>query len=111
VEHRCTPVEVQALKRFNPKAENRREMAKSVPDRYPANQDSIGIEIVGAFRVPKGKDAGEYGVYEAVNQKQNDSLRWLVQELAVTFSIPKTEVFRHPVAAFKNRTEATSAAW
>jgi N-acetyl-anhydromuramyl-L-alanine amidase AmpD len=111
VEHRCTPVEIKSLKRFNPSAESRREMAKSVPERFPANQDSIGIEIVGAVVTPKGKDPNEDGVYDTVNQAQNDSLQWLVQELGMTFSIPKTEIFRHSLVSFKNRTEAASAAW
>lgn len=51
-EHRCTPVELAALKRFNPSGEHRRESAKAAPERYPSNQDSIGIEIVG-LALPK----------------------------------------------------------
>ena len=47
VEQRCTPVELTALKKFNPTAENSQEKAKQVPDRYPSNDDSVGIELVG----------------------------------------------------------------
>jgi hypothetical protein len=47
-EYRCSPAELQALKRFSPKTEHRMEMAKQVPQRYPSNEDSVGIEIVGA---------------------------------------------------------------
>lgn len=110
-EHRCTPVELRELKSFRPSAEHRREMKKSVPNRYPANHESIGIEIVGSFTVPKGKDAGEYGVYDRINSSQNVSLKWLVQALSSTFGIRMTEVFRHPTVSFKNRTEAASASW
>lgn len=102
-EHRCTPTEVTALKTFSPTAENRREMAKQVPDRYPSNQDSVGIEIVGV--------ADAKGIYEQVNAEQNASLHWLVAELTATFGIPMSEIFRHPDVSRKTASEAQSAAW
>jgi hypothetical protein len=37
-----------ALRHFSARAEHRMEMAKHVPQRYPSNADSVGIEIVGA---------------------------------------------------------------
>jgi N-acetyl-anhydromuramyl-L-alanine amidase AmpD len=110
-ELRCTPVEIKALKRFKPEAEHRREMKKSPPDRFPANHDSLGIEIVGLAIVPKGTNPDADGVYEPVNEAQNDSLRWLVRELGTTFAIPRTEIFRHSLVSFKNKTEAVSAKW
>jgi N-acetyl-anhydromuramyl-L-alanine amidase AmpD len=102
-EHRCTPTELTALKRFNPTAEHRREMAKQVPERYPSNEDSVGIEIVGAVV--------SQGVYEPVNADQNASLQWLVSELTSTLGIPMTEIFRHPDVSRKTPSEAQSASW
>jgi hypothetical protein len=61
-------------------------------------------------RPPNGKPA-EVGVYEVVSPQQNQSLKWLVTELSSTFSIPMTEVFRHPIVSRKNPTEAASALW
>lgn len=69
VEQRCTPVELAALKKFNPTAENAQEKAKKVPGRYPSNDDSVGIELVGKVLAN--------GVYDAVTSDQNASLRWL----------------------------------
>jgi N-acetyl-anhydromuramyl-L-alanine amidase AmpD len=111
VEIRCTPAELNALKRFDPRGEHRREMAKPVPERYPSNQDSIGIEIVGGLAPGDSRLSAEKGVYEDVNKRQNDSLRWLVQAISMTLSVPMTEVFRHPVVSRKNPTEAASAQW
>lgn len=111
VEHRCSPIELETLKNFSPKNEHRMEIAKEVPQRYPSNEDSVGIEIVGAVVVGKGLNPAEHGVYEPVNEQQNDSLRWLIAELASTFGIPMTEIFRHPVVSRKNPTEAKSASW
>jgi N-acetyl-anhydromuramyl-L-alanine amidase AmpD len=102
-EHRCSATELNTLRHFNPTAEHRMEIAKQVPQRYPSNEDSVGIEIVGAV-------AGQ-GVYETVNAEQNASLRWLVAELTSTFGIPMTEIFRHPAVSRKNPSEAGSALW
>ena len=103
-EHRCTPVEMKTYAKFNPTLENKLESAKSAPDRYPGNKDSIGIELVG--EVVAGTDT-----YVAVTDAQNDSLKWLVSELAMTFHVPMTEVFRHPQLSRKNATEASTAKW
>ncbi|HEU4852074.1 MAG TPA: peptidoglycan recognition family protein [Telluria sp.] len=110
-EYRCTKTELQTLARFNPKAENRMEMKKAVPARYPANHDSIGIELVGAVVTSNGTAPAEKGVYEQVTAEQNKSLGWLVQELKQTFRVPVSEVFRHPDVSRKNPTEAASAKW
>jgi N-acetyl-anhydromuramyl-L-alanine amidase AmpD len=108
-EHRCSATEHQALRHFNPRTEHRMEMAKQVPERYPSNEDSIGIELVGAVVAGNGQNTAEQGIYEAVSEQQNASLRWLIAELASTFGIPMTEIFRHPVVSRKNPTEAQSA--
>lgn len=110
-EHRCSPTELQALRHFSPRAEHRIEMAKHVPQRYPSNEDSVGIEIVGAVVAGRGQHSAEQGAYETVNAQQNASLRWLISELTSTFGIPMTEIFRHPVVSRKNPTEAESALW
>jgi N-acetyl-anhydromuramyl-L-alanine amidase AmpD len=103
VEQRCTPVELAALKKFNPTAENTQEKAKGVPDRYPSNDDSVGIELVGKVLAN--------GVYDAVTVDQNTSLRWLVSEIQTTLGVAVTEVFRHPEVSRKNPSEAQSAKW
>lgn len=81
---------------------NKHEMNKSAPDRYPSNEDSIGIEIVGG---------STKGVYALVNAEQNASLKWLVGVLIKQLSIAEGEVFRHPDASYKNKTEAATANW
>lgn len=44
-ENRCTPVEIQALRQFNPAREHMRELRKRVPDRYPSNEDSLALSL------------------------------------------------------------------
>lgn len=111
LEKRCTPVELKELLRFNPTKEDRRELAKNVPDRFPSNQDSIGIELVGEA-LPRGNSVPDQKkTYEPVTGKQNTSLQWLVTELAFTLKVPMTEIFRHPDVSRKNPSEASTAKW
>ncbi|NNS08759.1 N-acetylmuramoyl-L-alanine amidase [Erwinia sp. JH02] len=84
------------------------EKVKNYPDRFPSNVDSIGIEIVGESEKtgPKKKL-----IYEPVNDRQNDSLKWLIKELTTTLNIPMHEIYRHPEIGRKNATEASTAKW
>lgn len=104
VEQRCSAAEQQALRAFNPQAEHQHEIAKSHPQRFPSNQDSIGIELVGALL------AGE-DVYEPVTPQQNRSLRWLIAGLSALLDVSLSEVFRHPEISRKNPSEAGTAKW
>lgn len=106
LEKRCTPVEVKNFAHMTYAEINSYETQKAVPDRYPSNDDSIGIELVGA---PTGT-APNQG-YETVTAEQNASLAWLVKELTEKFGVPMTEVFRHPAVSRKNEHEAESARW
>ncbi|MBN3782492.1 N-acetylmuramoyl-L-alanine amidase [Burkholderia sp. Ac-20345] len=109
-EMRCTPVELQQLRRFDPRGENQREMRKAVPERYPSNTDSIGVELVGEA-LPLNEPNPDRRTYVAAPDAQNDSLRWLIHALSITLHVPMTEVFRHPVVSRKNRTEAARVKW
>jgi N-acetyl-anhydromuramyl-L-alanine amidase AmpD len=105
----CAPAELKIAKIWDPKGENKREQAKSVPDRYPSNDDSIGIELVG-MSFPS-KDNPEKKTYEPVTTEQQQSLKWLVSQIQETLNVPLTEVYRHPTVSRKNETEAESAQW
>jgi len=110
-ENRCTPVELRSLQRFNPAREHAQEMRKRAPDRYPSNEDSIGIELVGEALPRDSNTPDAQKRYQAVTEAQNASLRWLISELAQTLGSPMTEVFRHPTVSRKNPTEANTASW
>lgn len=80
------------------------ESQKSLPDRYPTNEDSIGIEIVGAFGA-KAK------AYETVTPAQNQSLAWLVGVLQSALGLAADHVYTHPEVSYKEKTEASTAKW
>lgn len=111
LEKRCSPVELKQLRNFNPTSEHKREMTKKVPARFPSNQDSIGIELVGEALPRDNSVADSKKVYQSVTDEQNASLKWLIAELALTIQVPMNEIFRHPDVSRKNPTEASSARW
>jgi len=84
------------------------EKEKTYPDRYPMNEDSIGIEIVGKAKA--GTKPGSK-VYESINKEQNASLKWLINELYKLLNLDDEDVYTHPQISRKNVTEASTAAW
>jgi N-acetyl-anhydromuramyl-L-alanine amidase AmpD len=109
MEKTCTPSEISTIKPLLNKYKqlSRLEQKKPYPERYPANFDSLGIEIVGKPTSGEGENA----VYEKVNDAQNSSLRWLIAELTDTLKVSMTEIFRHPEVSYKVKTEAGTARW
>ncbi|MGH7454699.1 MAG: N-acetylmuramoyl-L-alanine amidase, partial [bacterium] len=63
------------------------EKMKSYPARYPLNQDSIGIELIGKFDKNKGE-------FESVTPAQNASLQWLIKALLEVMNLKTIDVFR-----------------
>jgi N-acetyl-anhydromuramyl-L-alanine amidase AmpD len=78
------------------------ESDKAYPDRYPTNEDSLGIEIVSPFN-------DKADAYDSVSKSQNDSLAWLVSTLESLLSIG--DVFTHGAIGYKQKTEASTANW
>ena len=103
-EHNCSPIDMKRYAKFSPSTENRLEMKKAHPARYPANRDSIGIELVGEV-------SAKTGIFVTTTEAQNAALKWLVGELAQTFRVQMTEVFRHPQLSRKTPSEASTARW
>ena len=113
-ENSCSADEAKKLKKMKWSAllkyEKDKERKKKFPERYPSNEDSIGIELVG--EATSSKDSNIKGeIYETVTEAQNASLKWLVFELTVTLGLPMSEIYRHPVVSYKNPTEAETAQW
>ncbi|MGX3046036.1 DUF5675 family protein [Helicobacter sp. T3_23-1056] len=73
------------------------EKNKPYSDRYPLNQESIGIEVVG--------DA-KSGIYEPPNDLQKDATLNLVKILQNVFNISKNHIYAHGMTGAKNKTEA-----
>jgi N-acetyl-anhydromuramyl-L-alanine amidase AmpD len=75
-------------------------MKKPFPNRYPFNEDSIGIENVSLAK---------NGVFEPLTKEQQTSLTWLLTELTQTLAINQAEIFRHSEVSWKLESEGASA--
>jgi N-acetyl-anhydromuramyl-L-alanine amidase AmpD len=111
LEGSCSLDEQKLNKVWNVKAQNKREMQKSVPTRFPSNLDAIGIELVGEAMLPNGGVKNRDEVYVSATEKQNQSLKWLVSGLVEALKFSKNEIFTHPTVSRKNGTEASTAKW
>lgn len=124
MEHKCKPAELLAFKKSGIQQMHEMEMRKEPPERYPANIDSLGIEVVGQAHLPPNKKMpanltaaeqqrflAEHGVYEPLTSAQQASLQFLLVQLKETLSISASEIFRHPEVSYKNKTEAETATW
>jgi N-acetyl-anhydromuramyl-L-alanine amidase AmpD len=80
------------------------EAKKSYPERYPTNDDTLGIELVGRFDAKSSN-------YDTVTRAQNESLIWLVSTLESGLGLTNDDVYRHPQVSYKQSSEAESANW
>ncbi|GAB3380120.1 N-acetylmuramoyl-L-alanine amidase [Lysobacter fragariae] len=94
----CEPAEQQALKAlgFAPKAIHDREQVKPYPQRYPVNEDSIGIEVV-ARHTATG--------WESPTPQQRASIDRLVGILQQHYGLGDRDVYQHDVVSYKTQGE------
>ena len=111
--HSCTPTDKEVFAQImrevgNDKDKYERrvnawEQGKPAASRYPTNNDSIGIEVVGA---------AQKGVYGAPTGAQQESSRWLVRALLATLKIERQRVFAHGrIGPHKKITEGSKIAY
>lgn len=109
IEASCDPNELKTITAlihekglsFSTRANNlsRHEANKKYPLRYPANHDSIGIEVVGRFLPPEK-------AFEKPTPQQFSSVKWLVDGLAVEYSLNiSNHVYAHGAIARKEVSE------
>jgi len=105
----CDPKELQTINSllhqkgfsFSKRVKNvsRHELGKAYPLRYPSNNDSIGIEVVGRYNLSTN-------IFERPTNKQFESLKWLVDTLLKELSLNlNKDVYAHGVIARKKKAE------
>lgn len=83
---------------------SKHEASKAYPDRYPMNDDSLGVEIVGAFDTKSQ-------TYDTVNKDQNSSLAWLVDVLETKLALDGDDIYQHGAIGYKQPSEGSTANW
>jgi N-acetyl-anhydromuramyl-L-alanine amidase AmpD len=108
-ENTCTADELASVNKllhqkglsFSKRAKNlsRFEANKTYPQRFPSNDDSIGIEVVGRFSITNKN-------FTAPTNLQVEALKWLVDELTKHYSLNlRNDVFAHGKMARKEASE------
>lgn len=69
------------------------EKSKSYPDRYPMNQDSVGIETVAKHRGDSG--------WEAPTAEQSASIATIVRILKDTYGLGEDDIYEHDNISYK----------
>lgn len=109
IEKSCDPKELKTITAliyekglsFGRRARNlsRHEAKKKYPLRYPSNNDSIGIEVVGKFW-PSEKS------FEKPTSKQLESLKWLVGIVSTEYRLNiRKDIYAHGAIARKEVSE------
>jgi len=109
VEKSCDPKELKTINsllhqkgfKFSDRVKNvsQHETRKAYPIRYPANSDSLGIEVVGRYNKTTS-------MFETPTDKQFESIKWLVETLLKEYSLDlNKDVYAHGVIARKMEVE------
>ncbi len=91
----CTEAE---LKLKGPITIHQEEIKKIYPVRYPANHDSIGIEVVGLFNEDIQK-------YEPPTSVQYQAVHRLVDALKEKYQLDNGDIYKHGMISAKMETE------
>jgi hypothetical protein len=97
-EGNCSPEEaaLATARGWNPTATHNHEKVKGYPQRYPLNEDSVGIEVVG--RHVDGK-------WEQPTAAQQASINQRVKTLQQHYGIGDRDVYAHDVISYKTAGE------
>jgi len=74
------------------------EKVKRYPDRYPMNEDSVGIEVVAMYDATLGK-------WDAANPPQSLSIHFLVDFLKDEYGLSYADIYQHDEIAWKTAGE------
>ena len=84
----CQADEEAKIKNYGPKQGHDHEKKKAYPDRYPMNEDSIGIEVVGMYWE-------ESQQWDAPTPEQQQAIKKLIGTLQDRYSLTDSDVYEH----------------
>ncbi len=88
VEGTCSVQEASKIGKMSPIQGHRYEKIKPYPARYPINDDSIGIEVVGMYQESAG-------LWDPATDAQRDSVSRLVGILKKEYSLTDADIYEH----------------
>src|SRR5690606_24266595 len=84
-----------------PKTIHDHEKVKDYPERYPVNEDSVGIEVVSRCINNCGPNDAGTPEWEAPTPEQAESIADIVGILQDAYSLADADVYEHDVISYK----------
>lgn len=94
IERTCGTEELRRVRGMSITAKYNHEKAKAYPQRYPLNEDSVGIEVVAR------NNGGDYKWEEATGE-QKQSIRVLIGFLKNEYRLSDEDVYAHDEISYK----------
>lgn len=97
-EGKCPPADLDRIKRFTPRQGHDHEKAKPYPDRYPMNEDSVGIEVVAMYHEGNA-------TWDAPTPEQETAIRRVIRILKKSYGLEDRDVYAHDLISRKTAGE------
>ncbi|GAA3914452.1 hypothetical protein GCM10022229_04320 [Luteimonas lutimaris] len=96
----CSAGEAKLIKGrgWNPTKVYNHEKVKAYPERYPTNEDSVGIEVVAMYDESTK-------TWDAPTPEQTESIKVLVRILKKAYSLQDADVYAHDTISRKTEGE------
>lgn len=94
----CDPEEAKRLRQLGPRDGHNHEKVKLYPDRYPKNEDSVGIEVVAMYHESTKS-------WDAPTPEQTESVRTLIGLLKRFYGFGDDDVYAHDTISRKTAGE------
>ncbi|MBI6550765.1 peptidoglycan recognition protein family protein [Xenorhabdus lircayensis] len=102
-ENNCNSDEAKKIKGWgwNPKKIHDHEKLKAYPDRYPMNDDSVGIEVVAGYNTSSKS-------WEQATAQQSESIKKLVSLLKCNYNLDNGDIYEHDKISYKTEGEGAN---
>src|SRR5690606_31251339 len=88
VEGNCPADETKKIATYGPRQGHNHEKGKAYPERYPINEDSVGIEVVAMYHE-------DTKTWDEPTAEQAESIKNLVKILKNAYSLEDADVYAH----------------
>lgn len=84
-----------------PRRIHNHEKVKAYGDRYPMNEDSVGIEVVSRCLTNCGRDEPDNATWEAPTPEQAESISLLIRILKRVYDLGDADIYEHDRISYK----------
>ena len=97
-EGNCSVEEKKTIDGFGWAPKKLHDHEKEYSDRYPINNDSVGIEVVGAYN-------STTKVWDTVTKEQEESIALIIKILKENYKLEDQDIYEHDKISYKTEGE------